>query len=323
MKRFTTRRTVLYAAIMLVLTLCIASLLSLWGFELIISQLPLLLFLSFLLLLTWGLLSYKSKHFGKADGVLLAFWLLCCSTLIFHAFFSGYTYRSASRTTSAEQNSIIYATYNKLYTNDTLDTARNVLQAQNADIISFQEIRPDELDYYKQGLGLEYSAITTINASAEETEIGFLSRYPIIRTETLMLSPVNEVLKTVIALPSLGEVAVYSVHIFPPFSPDLYNASITAFTTLQERLADEDIPYLIAGDFNTTLYSPKLRALFQNVSSFSLASPQTDTGCTWFSYHLCMRIDHIFFSLPFSAADYRIAEPTGSDHRVVTTKLLY
>jgi len=225
----------------------------------------------------------------------------------------------------ASSASVSYATYNKLYISDNLDAAYRIFEQSDVDIVSFQEITSDEIDHYSEKLGFEYSDITNSSASAGGSEIGIVSRYEIISSNSIELTNTTIALRSEIRLPGGDIIAVYTVHIPPPFSPGAYSSGVKSLNALSMQIQNEQLPVLMAGDFNTTVYSPKFKKLHDDVSDkLQLAFNDQTPACSWFGPGpLCMRIDHLFYSDEFTLEQIRIEKYTGSDHRIVSTMLRY
>ncbi len=124
--------------------------------------------------------------------------------------------------------------------------------------------------------------------------------------------------------PESGNVAVYSVHIPVPSSDLLYNKRNIVLESLAKTLDEDELPVMVGGDFNTTIYSPAMRT-FKSATSTTLKAITEDKipACSWYGYgsSLCIRIDHVFTSKDIQIIDRMLAPDLGSDHRAIITKI--
>ncbi len=298
----------------------------LWLTELFVSQLPLLYLLTCAVLFcaVFLLFTQQQKRIPRRYiyMMLATVFLLITIPLQLH--------RTPSQLSPpAATQSLTYAIYNKLAGNRDLESAAQHLHNIGADIVSFQEITADELETYKTRLGLKYSDITSGKVSAFSSEIGVLSRYPIAQSHPIQVGE-NTVLRTVIQPDTNHKIAIYTVHILPPFYPAQYDRGRESFQQLLDMLLNESMPVLIGGDFNTVVYSPKMRSFTRELSQNNIRNSTTGLKpeCSWSLQNisfLCMRIDHIFYSdNSLSLVAQPIIGPnTGSDHRTVSAQFNY
>ncbi len=324
--------TALYTMVVLGLVLLlIAFYVQAWLLEIIISQAPLLtvaaaVALVGLLILRIRLPQAKpSVWLFNPDTVwpwLLAVALLATNTLHIYTVFSP-----SQTVAQGNSNTLHYATYNKLYTNNDLDSAGAVFAQQGVDIISMQEVVVADIEYYQQILGFDYSAISTSGHSAFGSEVGIVSKYPLLSAETVSLGGGMGVLRSVVDLPGT-DVVIYTAHILPPITPQVNAQSQQALDTLASVIVKEELPVLVGGDFNSTVFSPKLRSFIQQINPrTSLAALNNSPVCSWHGavagWPLCMRIDHVFYDEGIDLLGVRVSGDVGSDHRIVTATLAF
>ena len=295
-----------------------------WPLELVVSQLPLLtLCVIGVLTITslWQLRNRTTRRHAKR--------LVAAVSLIIGLIGHTLILQSPVPTTATNpidtDTTIRYTTYNRLYKNPENDRIVEHLLPQNLDILSLQESRQSDIDFLQQRLGLPHA--TAANNEPKHphgVSVALLSRYPIVSSDNLAgRSTWAEIIRSIIDVPQYGRIAVYTVHIYPPVSPSSYTNGLQAFDMLQQAIAAETLPTLVAGDFNTTVYSPKLRPL-QSLLTLNTQSPVPRPS--WHSLDvplLQMRIDHIFHSSDFNLVSTDIGPFTGSDHRAVTSTLAY
>ncbi len=217
-------------------------------------------------------------------------------------------------------------TFNKLYNSENFVSDTDFLLAKQVDVVSLQEVDASEVQAVSRSLGYEYSFVTDCGCSAYETEVGIVSKYPIINAITVYEHQNSVILRSLIRSEEHGEFVVYSVHMHVPFQPDDISKREDTYNRLAEAVNSEDLPVFVMGDFNTTVYSPQMGAFVDTVSEkvenvVARRWPQ----CSWFGFTEvgCARIDHVFVPTGSSIKDLVIGEENFSDHRpiVVNTAL--
>lgn len=120
------------------------------------------------------------------------------------------------------------------------------------------------------------------------------------------------------------QVTVAGVH---PTSPDAFDGDESRsrnrqLDLLAERLAGVEGPAIVAGDFNTSLWSPHARDLLRQTGLRSAAQGH-GWHATWPYRPAFMRIpiDHVLVRGPIVATDFRRGPYIGSDHLPVIADL--
>lgn len=231
-------------------------------------------------------------------------------------------------------------TYNVQGANTDLDQATEWLIASNADIIVLQETG-EGYDHRLAGLYDVYAHEEHIEGS-----VRIFSRYEILSKELLVIedSPGHLVLRLVLNQQGY-ELAVYATHfVLPrgtykhlPLPAPNYGLDFALhydetrrnimIRTLLDILRDETLPYILAGDFNTSdasLIYGEIESLM--IDAFREAG--AGAGRTWPVAEVTglpsvispfLRIDYIWHSPQLRAVEASVGtEPIGSDHLPVT-----
>lgn len=106
-----------------------------------------------------------------------------------------------------------------------------------------------------------------------------------------------------------------ALHTLPPRSPLLYRARNRQLDDVADYINGLTHPTVVAGDFNTTPWSPVMRD-FQTSTHLSNVRSGRGTFPTWPSWNPLLRvpIDHIFLSPGLGVEDVRRVPIPGSDH---------
>jgi len=207
-------------------------------------------------------------------------------------------------------------TYNRLYENPDIDTPASYMKSIGSDIISLQEANtPDYTKTFAEKTGLQHYI------QAPDNDTGLVSRWPIAKSNILQNGG-KQVIRAEIATDQ-GLVAVYAVHITPPFTETMYQEGLMELKQLGEWIAKDKLPVIVGGDFNTAIYSPEMRTFTKNVSNKVIpTTEQRWPECNWYGHGKlqCLRIDFVFIptNSPFLGGE--ISPDMGSDHRAVTAQ---
>lgn len=116
-------------------------------------------------------------------------------------------------------------------------------------------------------------------------------------------------------------VAIYNIHTVPPGRSNMRRQR-HEFADLVDLVRDEPLPAIVAGDLNCTSNTPFADALRGVGLRNTHALAGYGRGSTWpaiglLKYAPGIRIDHIFISDDFTAAESRVLPALNSDHRAI------
>ncbi|EGF90618.1 endonuclease/Exonuclease/phosphatase family protein [Asticcacaulis biprosthecium C19] len=203
---------------------------------------------------------------------------------------------------------------NVLYRNSDYDRVEDVIRRESADVVVASETDSEwilqlqslnDLYPYSQTIpgrgafGLSVHAKSPMKA--EVLELGG-ERLPLIRAE-------------------FDTYVVYAVHPMPPGSSDKATENGVYLQQLAEVARLETKPVVLAGDFNTTLWSSNIRPLVKDRWQWPSGSGAAYTWPVGAAF-LGIQIDHIL-TQKMRAGRFRVLEPIGSDHRPVRADLQY
>lgn len=122
------------------------------------------------------------------------------------------------------------------------------------------------------------------------------------------------------------ELAVYNIHLMPPMGVANARRHRREFADLLDRLAREELPVILCGDFNFTNDS----AFADDLARLGLADVHRlcgrGLGTTWpvvrfYRYLPGLRLDHIFISKELSGVESGVGVGRGSDHRPIQARV--
>jgi endonuclease/exonuclease/phosphatase family metal-dependent hydrolase len=160
------------------------------------------------------------------------------------------------------------------------------------DIILLLEVRPRHVDKLRYILGKYKYKI--IDPKMYKTGIGliFLSKYPVKSFNITNISESgNGIIRSVLDVKG-KQVVYYGVHL-PRISMDRsFKFKQRIFIKLASIIAEESLPLIVTGDFNSTPYSPIFKKL---IDISKLKYPDYEWNPTWPSFFppLWIPIDHV------------------------------
>ncbi|ESQ89554.1 hypothetical protein ABAC460_11815 [Asticcacaulis sp. AC460] len=215
---------------------------------------------------------------------------------------------------ASETPNLSVLSLNVLYQNTQYTRAEALIRRENADVVVASETDPEWIAHFQHlkdvypysetipgrgAFGLSVHAKSPMKATI--LELG-PERLPLIRAE-------------------FDTYVVYAVHPMPPGSSDKAAENGIYLQQLAETARTETKPVVLAGDFNTTLWSSNIRPLIQDRWQWPSGSGAAYTWPVGASF-LGIQIDHIL-TQRMKAGRFRVLEPIGSDHRPVRADLQF
>jgi endonuclease/exonuclease/phosphatase (EEP) superfamily protein YafD len=205
---------------------------------------------------------------------------------------------------------------NVLSQNRTLEKVLEFVRAADADLVVLVDARQEHWQPVLTALGALYP-YSAPQASSERQSVILFSRYPIVDEE--VVHPPGGRRPYLVTEVAVGgaTLVVAGVH---PSSPSPSEPSNTRRRNRElDHIADvaraADRPVIVAGDFNTTPWSPYFRDLVAaaGLRNAALGHGYTGTWPAWF-WPALIPIDHVLLKGPLAATAVRRGPAVGSDH---------
>ena len=299
---------------------------------LISTFLPLILFPTFLLPII-GLLIIKKRWFSIISAI-------ACIFLISWLHIKYFSPAPLNITDS--QPSIKILSHNVGWYTTQSPTLINLIHKQQPDIIFLQEIVQKHTERAFTWLKAEYPY------QIGTPPVGILSKYPIVSSEILHLADHPETQQRAIIKFKQQEIVIYNMQATGPWlriSKKLrflkipvykYGKRSPEIQDLVQRVEQETLPVIVAGDFNMTDETQDYYNV-QKVMQDSFRKSGFGFGFTWphgwelkllvkssnwrLNYPVC-RIDYIWYSQHWGAKSSSVLEATESDHLPVGAELI-
>jgi endonuclease/exonuclease/phosphatase (EEP) superfamily protein YafD len=206
-------------------------------------------------------------------------------------------------------------------TNNDLSKLNKELQEIGPDILLLLEVTPVHFEQLQSIIQTYPYHIEKRSFGGPEIGFVFLSKFPIINNRVTKLSDVcNFFLEAMIEI-NQKQVMFYGVHAQRPGTQN-YIERKNQFLWLARQINEQSLPVIVAGDFNTTPYSPVFREL---VKITGLKDSREGFGWlpSWPTYFppLWIPIDHVLVTPDIKVRKRTTGSYIGSDHYPVITEL--
>ncbi|MEG3858374.1 endonuclease/exonuclease/phosphatase family protein [Microcoleus sp. herbarium12] len=304
----------------------------LWIVALISTFLPLILFPT-LLLPVVGFSIIKKKWFSIISAI-------ACIILISWLHIKYFSPKPINITNS--QPSIKILSHNLCWSTTQYSTLFNLIKQQKPDIIFLQETIKEHTKRDFAWLKTEYPY------QIGTPPVAILSKYPIVSSEILHLAGHRETQQRAIIKFNQQAVVIYNMQATGPWFKIYkklrflkipvykYNQRSPEIQDLVQRVEQETLPVIVAGDFNMTDETQDYYNV-QKVLQDSFRKSGFGFGFTWphgwelklllkssnwkLNYPVC-RIDYIWYSKHWGAKSSSVLEATESDHLPVGAELV-
>jgi vancomycin resistance protein VanJ len=224
-------------------------------------------------------------------------------------------------------------TYNVLFSNEDFDAIAASIRAVGPDIIGFEELNYPHAEGLPPRLAVDYPYWAFTPSGKKVSDVGVMSRYPIIESESLSPTPFNLSMRAVVDVDG-RRLHVFVVHLtannyplsqMPTLAAERYAARASETRQLAAELSALDGPAVLLCDCNLTDTSEAYRTLNAVLGdSFREAGWGLGHTIQPFAAPVAVqRIDYVWHSREFFAASAGVGQPGGSDHRPVWADLVW
>lgn len=228
------------------------------------------------------------------------------------------------------RGSILVMSANLLGTSRSDEEVLAQIAVHRPDVIVFQEVRPGSLARLAAALGDRYESA----AAPREHLFGAatFSRLPFSRpAEAVMPSDGRDLPQLMVWVDWLGDdLCIWNIHLHSPVGRSQVAGQARLSWEMGQVLdnrAAEDVPTIIAGDFNAPWRAMPLDALRQRGYREAHRVAGTGPGASWPARGLLslppgIRIDHAAFSPGLACVEAWVGEATSSDHRPIFARFV-
>lgn len=240
-----------------------------------------------------------------------------------------------------QAQSLRIATYNVNWANGRGDAVLDAIATAKPDLICFQETTPRSERFLREQLRDTFPHFHAAGHQRQYAAERFAFASKIKLTDLTFVPPAKGLFGFYVARFRLDETAVHVVNVhLSPFQPPPgggIRELMAELSTTEEKHASEitaiidaidaNQPTIIAGDFNSlsTFVAPQKLKEIGLLDAFASVHDDADDHPTWEwptrPLALRLRIDYIFHTKHFTAADAKVIRRDGSDHSLVVAEL--
>ena len=218
---------------------------------------------------------------------------------------------------------------NLLMVNETTGPIIDEIKAARPEILLLQEYTDHWHDALQEAIGADYPHVVYV---AREDSFGaaIYSRRPFVGDveDYVPLGGGTEPQMRAVVEIAGRQVAIYNIHLLPPWGMEYVIESRMQFADLRDLLRDEPLPVIMGGDFNFTETSPQAAALGRIGLADSHSLAGWGRGTTWpvnsfFRWIPSIRLDHIYVGGGLTCTASRTGVGQGSDHRPVVAEVAF
>lgn len=153
--------------------------------------------------------------------------------------------------------------------------------------------------------------------------ISLYSRFPLTKKEMVYLNDVPLPILRVTVKINNQEVDIFGVHFAPPIGPGSASYRNRQMKGLQKLLENKKENIIVAGDMNTTPWSPHFQDLI-NTNDMKNSLDGHGLGISWpsFFFPLGIAIDHVLVSKNITVQRRQVGRDIGSDHFPVLVDMM-
>lgn len=205
--------------------------------------------------------------------------------------------------------------------NEDLSKLKKELQVIDPDILLLLEVTPVHFKQLQSVIQAYPYHVEKGSFGGPEIGFVFLSKMPVLNNHVTQLSQVcNFILEATIEI-NQKPVIFYGVHSQRPDSRN-YLERKNQLLQLARHIKEQSLPVIVAGDFNTTPYSPIFRA-FINITGLTDSREGFGWQPSWPTYFppLWIPIDHVLVTPDIQVRKRTTGSFIGSDHYPVIAEL--
>jgi len=212
------------------------------------------------------------------------------------------------------------ASFNVLFNNRVPDVAVKFADAEQPDIIVFQEFTKSFLPSLEK-LRERYPHQAVFTLKNGGTDVVLISRLPLIDPK-MEAEPERRIRIVTAGVEIEGKrVQLIALHPPVPLTPNLAAIRDRHFEIVIELVKSSPHPSIVIGDFNATFWGAPLRKLFAQTDLRAHTRWPETTYASIFPWPTRIPIDHVLVSPELRIATLRKSPPLGSDHFPVVAKI--
>jgi len=230
-------------------------------------------------------------------------------------------------TPAVEGESVVIMSVNLLMVNRSTRPIIEEIQKVAPDVLLLQEYTSHWHEALQSTIARDYPHIS-FERRQDSFGAAVYSKIPFEESTEVHLPLGQAIVPQIRTVIRIGDepVAVYNVHLLPPWGLEYTTEHRIQFADLVELLASEPYPVVLGGDFNFTERSPQAAVLGRHRLRDAHPVGGWGRGATWpansfFRWIPGLRLDHLYISEGLTCIRCRTGAGIGSDHRPIVAEI--
>ena len=181
----------------------------------------------------------------------------------------------------------------------------------NADILIFQEVKPNLVNWLREYASKENFTFIEV-ATNEQMTLCILSRFPISNSE--IIENENFAQRPQIKVELNSEITIFGLHLMAPITFNKSALRNRQLEQLANLINQETNPVIAIGDFNTDISESVFQKLMAETNNCSHGRNNFSGRKSWLSVLPLFAIDHLIFTDNFYLESFVVGEFSWSDH---------
>ncbi len=181
----------------------------------------------------------------------------------------------------------------------------------NADILIFQEVKPNLVNWLREYASKENFTFIEV-ATNKQMILCFLSRFPISNSE--IIENENFAQRPQIKVELDSSITIFGLHLMAPITFNKSALRNRQLEQLANLINQETNPVIAIGDFNTDISESAFQTLMAQTNDCSHGRNHFPGWKSWLSVLPLFSIDHLIFTKHFHLESFVMGEFSWSDH---------
>ena len=181
----------------------------------------------------------------------------------------------------------------------------------NADILIFQEVKPNLVNWLREYASKENFTFIEV-ATNKKMTLCFLSRFPISNSE--IIENENFAQRPQIKVELNSGITIFGLHLMAPITFKKSALRNRQLEQLADLINQETNPVIAIGDFNTDISESAFQTLMAQTNDCSHGRNHFPGRKSWLSVLPLFAIDHLIFTKHFHLESFVMGKFSWSDH---------
>ncbi|MEL6440824.1 MAG: endonuclease/exonuclease/phosphatase family protein [Cyanobacteria bacterium J06621_8] len=188
----------------------------------------------------------------------------------------------------------------------------------NNDILVFQEIKPQLVDFLRQYAAAANMTLIEVKSN-QQMVLAIVSRLPI--RESAIINWDNFAQRPQIRIQLSSGITIFAIHLTAPITLAKYALRQRQLGQLADLINQSSNPVISIGDFNTDVTEGAFKRFMKQTKNCAHGRSGNWDNKSWLSVFPLFAIDHLIYSNYFELQNFTINNFNGSDHLPISAVL--